>query len=259
MAIRNNQTESLEEMVFRNRNKSYGAYMLRKKNSKYTLISLIIAVFIIVAGVAYPVVAAYITKNIKAGEIKVIVVDMNKPPVEPPPTPPPPPPPPAPLTRMVFRAPVVSFDSSEVTDLQTQDDLSARGNVAVADIDDSKLIIPDKKEVVIEQPADDKIQLFVEEKPEFPGGDAELMRYLKENIKYPEEAKQIGITGKVMIQFVVEKDGSISNIKIIHPIGAGCDEEAVRVVESMPKWIPGKMGGKPVRVQFSLPVKFTLK
>jgi len=95
--------------------------------------------------------------------------------------------------------------------------------------------------------------------PEFPGGMAALMKYLAENIKYPSLAKESGIQGRVFINFVVEPDGAISNVKVLRGIGGGCDEEAVRVVERMPKWSPGKQRGKPVRVSYNLPVKFTLQ
>jgi protein TonB len=87
----------------------------------------------------------------------------------------------------------------------------------------------------------------------------ELMKYLSENIKYPPLAKESGIQGRVFINFVVEPNGSISNVKVLRGIGGGCDEEAVRVVEKMPKWSPGKQRGKPVRVSYNLPVKFTLQ
>ncbi len=98
-----------------------------------------------------------------------------------------------------------------------------------------------------------------EKMPEFQGGIAALMHYLATNIKYPPYAKEAGIQGRVFINFVVERDGSISTVKVLRGIGGGCDEEAVRVVKAMPKWKPGLQRGKPVRVSFNLPVKFTLK
>jgi protein TonB len=78
-------------------------------------------------------------------------------------------------------------------------------------------------------------------------------------MKYPEEAKELGVQGKVFVTFVVEIDGSISNVRVLRGIGSGCDDEAVRVVKSMPKWIPGKQRGVPVRVQFNLPINFKLQ
>lgn len=99
---------------------------------------------------------------------------------------------------------------------------------------------------------------FVEQMPEFPGGQNELFNYLSNNIKYPPLAQQNGITGKVFVTFVVEPDGSISGVKFMRGIGGGCDEEAVRVIKGMPKWKPGKNNGRNVRVQFNVPVNFVL-
>ncbi len=99
----------------------------------------------------------------------------------------------------------------------------------------------------------------VEQQPEFPGGMSKLYSYLGESIKYPEQAKSDSIAGKVYVTFVVEKDGSISNVKILRGIGGGCDKEAMRVISEMPKWNPGLMDEQPVRVQFNLPIKFALE
>lgn len=96
------------------------------------------------------------------------------------------------------------------------------------------------------------------EMPSFPGGINEMMRFLSNNIHYPQLAKEVGITGIVYVEFIVEKDGAISNIILVKEIGGGCDEEAVRVVSLMPGWEPGKQNGIPVRVKLTLPVKFSL-
>lgn len=103
------------------------------------------------------------------------------------------------------------------------------------------------------------IYTVVEEMPCFPGGEEARIRFLEENISYPEQAKEQGFQGKVYITFVVEVDGSISDVRVIRGIGGGCDEEAVRVIKLMPKWNPGKAKGFPVRVKFNLPIKFTLQ
>jgi protein TonB len=94
--------------------------------------------------------------------------------------------------------------------------------------------------------------------PEFKGGAGAMTKYLVESIKYPKTAREKGINGTVYVTYVVEKDGAVSNVKILRGIGGGCDEEAIRVVREMPNWIPGKNKGKPVRVQFNLPIKFAL-
>jgi protein TonB len=106
--------------------------------------------------------------------------------------------------------------------------------------------------------AEEEVFLVVEDDPEFPGGLSALSQYLASNIKYPQLAKENNITGKVFVSFVVEKDGSVGQVKILRDIGGGCGAEAVRVVKAMPKWKPGKQRGKPVRTQFNLPVDFSL-
>ena len=92
----------------------------------------------------------------------------------------------------------------------------------------------------------------------FTGGIGQLMKYLSENIKYPKEALGKSIQGRVYINFIVEPDGHVSNVKVIRGIGGGCDEEAVRVVKAMPKWKPGKQRGKAVPVYYNLPINFKL-
>lgn len=98
----------------------------------------------------------------------------------------------------------------------------------------------------------------VEVMPQFPGGQIAMMKYIMENMKYPEQAMKEGIQGRVAVRFIVEKDGSISDVKPILSVHPLLNKEAVRVVESMPKWTPGKQNGKPVRVRFNLPVMFKL-
>lgn len=100
--------------------------------------------------------------------------------------------------------------------------------------------------------------LWVEQMPEFPGGESELYKYLENNIKYPPVARDAGISGSVYVKFVVNEDGKISGITILRGIGGGCDEEVIRIIKSMPPWKPGKQNGIPVPVYFNLPIKFTL-
>ena len=98
----------------------------------------------------------------------------------------------------------------------------------------------------------------VEVMPQFPGGQIAMMKYIMENMKYPKQAMKEGIQGRVAVRFIVEKDGSISDVKPILSVHPLLNKEAVRVVESMPKWTPGKQNGKPVRVRFNLPIMFKL-
>ena len=158
-------------------------------------------------------------------------------------------PPPPPPQKQVTQIKIVEDD------VEVEDDL---------DID-----VEADDETVVEEyipPSDDdeevdeaEIFTVVESMPSFPGGMGELMKFLSQNINYPTLAKESGIQGRVFINFVVEPNGKISNVKVLRGIGGGCDEEAVRVVKSMPKWSPGKQRGKPVRVSYNLPVKFTLQ
>lgn len=117
----------------------------------------------------------------------------------------------------------------------------------------------DAKKVIEEVLTKDNIYIATELMPEFPGGYSKLLAFLHENIKYPDIAKEVGISGKVILTFVVDKKGKISDIKILKDPGGGCGEEAVRVVKSMPDWKPGKQNGESVNVQFTLPITFNLK
>ena len=105
----------------------------------------------------------------------------------------------------------------------------------------------------------DSVYNIVEEMPQFPGGEKALMDFVANNVKYPEEAKDNNISGRVFVGFVIEKDGSVNEVKILRGIGGGCDEEAVRVIKAMPKWKPGKQKGKPVRVHYTMPFMFKLQ
>jgi len=139
-------------------------------------------------------------------------------------------------------------------DVEIEDDI----DIDIEADDDTEIeeYVPIEEE---EEAEEQEIFLVVESPPSFPGGEAARKRFLGENLKYPQMAKESGIQGKVYVTFVVEPNGSVSGIKILRGIGGGCDEEAIRVSKLMPKWIAGKQRGKPVRVQFNMPIKFTLQ
>ncbi|MBL7906183.1 MAG: energy transducer TonB [Bacteroidales bacterium] len=109
-----------------------------------------------------------------------------------------------------------------------------------------------------EEVGEAEIFTMVEESPSFPGGDEARIRFLTENINYPQIARESSIHGTVYVTFVVERNGNVTDVRVLRGIGGGCDEEAIRVIKAMPKWSPGKQRGKPVRVQFNMPIKFTL-
>lgn len=110
-----------------------------------------------------------------------------------------------------------------------------------------------------EEVEEQHIFTVVENMPEFPGGEVAMYKFINKHIDYPRMAKESGISGRVFVTFVVERDGSVTDVKILRGIGGGCDEEAMRVIKMMPKWNPGEQRGKPVRVQYRMPIKFTLQ
>jgi len=141
-----------------------------------------------------------------------------------------------------------------------QDDVEVEDIEINAEIDQAEVmeeyVAPEiEEEEVVEQ----EVFTIVEEMPSYPGGDAKMYEYLGKNIKYPQIARESSIQGRVFVNFVVEPDGSVTNVKVLRGIGGGCDEEAMRVVKSMPKWKPGKQRGKAVRVSYTLPVVFKLQ
>jgi len=115
----------------------------------------------------------------------------------------------------------------------------------------------DVKQVTEEDP--NKIFTAVEQEPGFKGGIEKFYSYLQKNIRYPAVAKENNVQGKVFLSFVVEKDGSLTDIKVVRSLGSGCDDEAVRVLKGSPRWNPGIQNGRPVRVQYTMPISFTLQ
>ncbi|NCA85318.1 MAG: energy transducer TonB [Clostridia bacterium] len=158
-----------------------------------------------------------------------------------------PPPPPPPTQVTVIRI--------------VEDDVDVEDDIEIDVEADQETIMQDFVPVVQEEEQVQEMEIFqvVETMPSFPGGDAARMKFLQENITYPQMARESGIQGIVYATFVVEPNGSVSDVRIMRGIGGGCDEEAIRVIKSMPKWNPGMQRGKPVRVQFTMPIKFTLQ
>lgn len=161
---------------------------------------------------------------------------------------PPPPPPPAPEIVEILN---VVEDNVEVAsvEINTEDDK----NKVVA------ISAPVTSSAPIEEEEDQVIFQVVEKMPSFPGGDAALFKFLGENVKYPVIAQENGVQGRVICQFVVNRDGSIVDIEVVRSVDRSLDAEAVRVIQSMPKWTPGKQRGKTVRVKYTLPVNFRLQ
>ena len=116
----------------------------------------------------------------------------------------------------------------------------------------------DEDEIIEIEEDDEEFFMVVENMPEFPGGDLGLMKFIQKNVRYPAIAKEYNITGKVYVSFIVDKQGNVTNVKIVRGVDKNLDAEALRVVSSLPKYKPGKQRGKPVRVMFTIPINFTL-
>lgn len=162
---------------------------------------------------------------------------------------PPPPPPPAPVVTDIL---MVVDDTKDVADtpiLTTEDTPDSPQNncyTPPAVVDD-------------EETDDNEIFIVVENKPEFPGGDGALLKFINQSIKYPVIAQENGIQGRVVCSFVINRDGSVVDVEVLKGIDPSLDKEAIRVVSNMPKWEPGKQRGKPVRVKFTVPITFRLQ
>ena len=158
-------------------------------------------------------------------------------------------PPPPPVKR---KPPIIKIvDDSKVVDSQ---EVEINAQTDEKDENWDMPDITDEPEIVESQPF-----ISVEQMPVFPGGLSGLYKYFKDNLKYPSRAKELGISGKVFIKFIVETDGNVSNVEVLRGIGGGCDEEALRIVSEMPQWEPGRQRGTAVRVLFTVPIKFSLR
>lgn len=258
------------DVVFAGRNKAYGAYELRKENSRRTGWALLVGISFFVLVIAAPTIINAIKGIIPKAPEKVKITDVVL-------TPPPPvdqtkkPPPPAPeppkpkVDQVKFPPPVVKPDEQvpdeepptveqlEVADPGQKDQ---KGDPNAEIRIDEPVGDADVKQVIEEDP--NQIFTAVENQPDFPGGMQAFYKYLGNNIRYPAVARENNVQGRVFVTFVVEKDGSLTDIKVMRGIGSGCDEEAVRVLKKSPKWKAGIQNGRPVRVQYSVPIAFNL-
>jgi periplasmic protein TonB len=256
--MKTKHVESLEEIVFKDRNKQYGAYYLRKQYRNHILFSLLIAVFFVGSALTYPLLTDHSLKGKLRADTLVVTADAFRKMMEEPKTPPPPPAAEKQEKIPAFTAPKVIIDSID-SDFGKQELLAENKPTPLSTVDDPGVKVPDKPEPVLPEVEKQDPVLWVPEMPSFPGGNVEMQNFLVNHMRYPGEAREISIQGTVYLSFVVEPDGSITNITILRGIGGGCEEEALRVVKSMPNWVPGKQNGHPVRVMLTLPVKFTLK
>ena len=264
------------DLVFEGKNQAYGAYQLRKTTGKRNLTSILImfaigvaiATFVAIKGVVENAMKqdvaieadVELTKLAEKKEAKVekkeepkvdkIEVERVK-------------------SSVKFVAPVIKKDEEvkPEDELKSQEDLSktntAIGAFDVKGNDEAAGEVLKAKEVIAqpEPPKEEETKVFdvVEQMPSFPGGPSALMQYLSSNIKYPVVAEENGVQGRVVCTFVVEKDGSITDVRVIKSVDPSLDKEAMRVVKGMPKWIPGKQNGSAVRVKYTVPVTFRLQ
>lgn len=273
---RNIQLNSTDwcDIVFTGKNKSYGAYALRQSSSKrHILAFLVVLIFVgVVAGLPSLLNAVNPPKEYVQNVTDIYTIGILDEPeqeeqiIEPLITPPPTPI----INAQQFTPPVVTPDelvNSERELLSQQDLNESTAVISTVTYETNNTVGIDPGELereqrqIINQPPQEpnKVHEHVEVMPQFPGGNAELMRYLSANIKYPTIAAENGIEGRVVLKFVVGKDGGISNIQVVRALDPSCDKEAVRVVKGMPKWIPGMQNGHAVAVYFTLPVLFKLQ
>lgn len=257
------------DLIFEGRNKGFGAYFLRRKYQKNITRAAAISIFIFSFALAAP----FIYKSVFAEEVvkqKVQIVEVvleDIPSIAPEEVAPPPPPAtfePPKVTKVKFLPPVVKPDEQvKVEEVPTTEmlkeanpgDETQQGETLneLADIDVRE------QDVVEAEPEDNKIYTWVEETAEFPGGNNELKKFLIQNLQYPKEALEKQISDFVVVKFVVNKDGSISDVKVVKNAGHGMDEEATRVIKQMPKWKPAKQNGSPARLEKSIKIPFVLK
>lgn len=265
------------DLVFEGKNQAYGAYQLRKNTGKRNLMSLLvmfgigvaIAAFVAIKGVVEnamkqdvaieaDVELAKLAEKKKEPEVKkreepiLDKVEVEK--VK---------------SSVKFVPPVIKKDDEvkPEDELKSQEELSktntAIGAFDVKGNDEAAGEVLKAKEVIAqpEPPKEEETKVFevVEQMPSFPGGAGALMQYLGSNIKYPVVAEENGVQGRVVCTFVVEKDGSITDVRVVKSVDPSLDKEAVRVVKGMPRWIPGKQNGAAVRVKYTVPVTFRLQ
>lgn len=287
MAKRNVDLTSKEwrDLVFADKNKEFGAYQLRKQSDKrhnmavlFTLIGLVVVFFLILAYSKY---SDYKAEQdaiaLQEQREKMAAAELLQQEEEPEPEPEPEEqkfeqpeievPEEVLATVQVTQIAIVDADKvkNEVMDMEEQkEDNTARGVVNQEGSDDADKFKAVQEQVVVkepepEKPVEEEIFQAVEQQAEFPGGTAALMKWLSNNIRYPEAAQQNDIQGKVVVKFVVEKDGSIGAASVVKGVDKDLDREALRVVKKMPKWQPGKNNGVAVRSYFNLPVTFKLQ
>ena len=206
---------------------------LERKKGLFLQIGLVVSLLLVLVAFEYKSYekSAYNLGQLNLDDLEEEIIPITKQEVKPPPPPPPPP---------------------EVIEI-VEDEVEIENEIEIEDTQS------DEDEVIeIEEDDDEEFFMVVENMPEFPGGDLGLMKYIQKHVRYPAIAKEYNITGKVYVSFIVDRSGSVTNVKVVRGVDKNLDAEAVRVVKSLPKYKPGKQRGKAVRVMFTIPINFTL-
>jgi protein TonB len=245
------------DIVFEGRNKAYGAYELRNENPKTTLRALIIGTIIFGLAVSAPLIISFIPDFSKDDEVldqKIVTIKMPPKEEQPKDLPPPPPPPPK-VDQVKFVKPEVAKTEEVVEEIIKVEDIKDKklGDETFKGDPDAPLTVEPvgNGPSVVEEDNNIYNTAGIEVKPDFPGGLEKFYKFIGKNFQVPEEE---GLKGKIFVTFVVEKDGSLTDIKVLRDIGYGTGKEAIRVLKSCPKWNPGEQNGKKVRVLYSLPI-----
>ena len=246
-----------DDIVFETRNKEYGAYKIRKKYNRNVMIAILIGTIIVGTAIITPYLKASADVNRakraeRQVEIKMENLDQPQENVEPPP---PPPPPVETVKQIQYVAPVVvdSIKPEDMKQLMTADQ-------AQVEVKNEEVQVQEQvQEEVKEEEAPQEVFVVVEEMPRFPGDEKALFDFIYANIQYPEIAKENNIQGRVILRFCVTYKGGVDQVSVLKGVDPSLNDEAVRVIKMLPTWKPGKQGGKPVNVWYSVPVVFQLK
>nr|WP_315147388.1 energy transducer TonB [uncultured Flavobacterium sp.] len=246
------------EIVFEGRNKSYGAYELRKSITKSTVRAFIIGTILFAVLVSIPTLMRMIPDRQEDNTLDTKITAVKMPPKKEKPKEnlPPPPPPPPKVDQVKFVKPVVAKAEEVVEEIAVVKDLKDKniGKETIKGDPDAELTVEPVGTgvaAVVEEDNTVYNTAGIEVKPDFPGGMDKFNQFVAKNYQTPEEE---GLKGKVYVTFVVEKDGSLTDIKVLRDIGYGTGKEAIRVLNKCPKWTPGEQNGKKVRCTFSLPI-----
>lgn len=259
------------DLVFEGRNKKYGAYALRKENPKTSLRALLLGGVVFALGVSLPKIIELIPAGDtadKALDEKVVLIDLNKPKENVPPPPPEkkPEPPKPKVDEVKFVKPKVVEAAKVTEEIKTMEELKDK-NIAEKDQkgDENAKVTIDQPTGDSEKPAevvDNNVysSAGLEVQPEFPGGWGKFGQFVAQKYRTDEISERAGqeLKGRIIVEFVVEKDGSLTDIKVVRDLGYGTGDEAIRVLKSMPKLKPGEQNGKKVRAKFSLPISVTI-